>query len=977
MSKHLEEIIKRLGYADSFSLIRKSDSYNSLTLSAHVVKVLNSLSPFAAYMLDGDPFVLFFDEPENHEEQKSINIKIWNAQIPIAIFCSASAIKIFNGCTIDENTLLLNEAEAIACDSVNENTPFSFWEITDNSFWLKYGRHFEGKRLNEALLDNLTYLTEKLRNEHKIPFATKLVLRMIFIRYLIDRGVDLDYHDLSPNSDVEASRSALLSLMSDKDAVYALFAHLKEKFNGNLFDPENENPDCLTDEALNELKYFLSGDISARTGQLTLFPLYDFNIIPVELISNIYEILLGKETRDKDNAFYTPRYLVNYILDMTIDKRVQEKGTCKVLDPSCGSGVFLVDTYRRMIESKLGGALYTDDDSFLQCTLKENIFGIDLNPNAIDVAIFSLYLAVLDYKNPKTLERFQLPSMKEDNLVVCDFFDEDKLSKLHGVPFDFIIGNPPWSSKNGKHVDYCREHGYLQFMQNNDTCRAFILRSKDFAGNNPVCCFVLHSKMLYMQGNPSQAFRKHLLTNMKINRVVELSSVRKLVFKNADAPAVVLSYSFSDSEQTENRFEYISMKKNEFFRLFNIIVTEKTDFKNVQQKLLIENDWAWKTLVYGLSGDIEILRKLRSTKNSLEETIKTQCPAMITGTGVQYNDGDLNDASHLRGRLLLDSDTAIDHFALFECNTSVFEKTNIHRPRQRALFEAPYCLVMRGIDMDDYTMKAVYSEIDYVFREAVYAIKGTFEQKDLLLNITGLLNSQIYAYFNLMLGSSLGIEREQRQAKEVLSFPFIYRDDIATKVENIQKIKKMNGEFIVEADISSEIQSLNNSILDALGLMDNEFIDYAIRIQIPQIAEKNNSEARRKATVKDYEAYGKYLYNNLSEIFTSAGKHVKINAYPSIGKHYCAVEVIVLDEKPDEWFALADNPDQQKIMLTNLSAHKINDLFYTVKDVLYFEESSFYIIKTNYYKNWHPAIAWLDLMEVTDQILSRKNEEEN
>ncbi|MDR2024595.1 MAG: SAM-dependent methyltransferase [Hungatella sp.] len=979
MSKHLNEIIKRLGYADSPCLKYRSSYYDSQTLAMHTSKVLFELSPFAAYMVDNEPFVLFFDELADQDEQKIMYQKIWNAQIPVAIFCNTSTIKIFNGCTIEQKTHLLTEAETIlfhSVDEIDENSPFSFWEITDHSFWEMYSQKFSGKTLNDALLDNLTYLTDKLRNDHKVPFATKLVLRLIFIRYLIDRGVDLDYPGFS--SDVVFSREALLALLSDRVALYKLFTHLKGKFNGNLFELDRETPDNLTESALKELKDFLSADISTRSGQLSLFALYDFNIIPVELISNIYEILLGKEARDKDNAFYTPKYLVDYILDMTIDKHIENNESCKILDPSCGSGVFLVDSYRRMIESKLNGELYTENDDLLCNTLKNNIFGIDLNPSAIDVAIFSLYLAVLDYKNPKTLKQFPLPNLRGSNLLVCDFFDENGLKILQEVPFDFIIGNPPWGSKPGKHVEYCQEHGHKQYIQNNDTCRAFILRSKDFGKKYTTCCFILHSKMLYMQGGPSKKFRKYLLTNLKIKSVIELSSVRKLVFKNADAPAIVLSYSFSDVQQTENRFEHISLKRNEFFRLFNIIVLDKTDVKNVKQKLLIENDWAWKTLVYGLTGDIDTILKLKTTTKTLEESIETQHPPIIKGTGVQYNDGDLNDASHLLGRPLLDSRTAINHFVLFENNTLTFAKEKIHRPRNEALFHAPYCLVMQGPDMTDYTMEAVYSEVDFVFHEVVYAIKGSLSQKDFLLNAVGLLNSKLYAYFNLMLGSFIGIEREKRQIGEVLSFPFVFSEDIVNQVENIQAIKRQDDGSIASKDASDEIDILNRTILKAFGLSDNEFIDYALRIQIPQLTGKNDTDAKRKATIHDYEIYGNSFYNYLSEIFLGAEKYIQIYVYPTVTKHYGAIEVIVLDEKPEEWLVFEDGKtDNQKKMFAKLSANKTNELFYSLKDILYFDEHSFYIIKPNYYKNWHPTIARLDLMELTDQILSRKNGGEN
>jgi hypothetical protein len=280
---------------------------------------------------------------------------------------------------------------------------------------------------------------------------------------------------------------------------------------------------------------------------------------------------------------------------------------------------------------------------------------------------------------------------------------------------------------------------------------------------------------------------------------------------------------------------------------------------------------------------------------------------------------------------------------------------------------------MRGLDMGDYTMKAVYSETTFVFHEAIYAIKGSFEQKDFLLNVTGLLNSKLYAYFNLMLGSDLGIGREERQAEEILLFPSAFSEDIARQVERIQEMKKHEDDFAISTDASDEIDMLNRTILNAFGLSDNEFVDYALHIQIPQLTGVSDDDASREVNVQDFEIYGKYFYNYLSEIFACTGKHIQINIYPAVAKHYSAFEVVVLNEKPTEWLSVINgNDNNQKAMFTKLSAHRTNELFYSLRDVLYFEENSFYLIKPSYYKNWHPAIARLDLMEVTDQILSRK-----
>lgn len=973
---HIDRIIELLGYTGASNLKYMHDGIDNNLYASHMTKVLNELSPYAVYMVDNQPFVLFFDEIFDKNYQKKLYEKIWNAQIPIVIICDSGIVNIYNGRTFDRKNASLVMVENIPFNTICEYSPFSYWEITNHDMWSIHSSKFIGETLNDCLLRNLSYITMKLKKEYKIPFATKIVLRLIFVRYLVDRGVDLDYPGFS--SDTEMSRKKLLNLLEERSSIYSLFKHLKRKFNGNLFEIENENDDkSLTKEALRVLSDFLSANIDTTTGQLSFFDLYDFNIIPVELISNIYEILLGKEQRDKDNAFYTPHYLVNYILDKTVSPFIMQYGRCNVLDPSCGSGIFLVESYRRMVEKQLNGKLFIEDDNILREILSKNIYGIDFNPDAIDVAIFSLYLAVLDYKNPKTLHSFCLPNLKGNNLFSNDFFDEVALNSLNKISFDFILGNPPWGKGNDLLLSYCDRKGYRQYLQNKDTCRAFILRSKDFCSRKTQCCFVLHSTMLYMQKQPSKLFRGYLLSNTEILQLIELSSVRKLVFKNADAPAIVLTYRFSNVDVLSKRFEYISMKPNIFFKLFNIIVVEKTDIKYVEQNLLKEYDWAWKTLVYGFTGDIDNVINLKNNYLSIRTAIDEQSPKIIKGTGIKYsNKGDKvnkKDASHLLGRDFLDSG-AIDHFEIDLSRLSKFNKSKVESLRNENLYKAPYCLVKRGLDMSNYTMRSVYSEKSFIFREAFYAIKGISEQKQILLNLTGILNSKVYSYFNLMLNSSLGIEREQRQMDEVLSFPFVYNEEIVHSVKKIQALKSNNGFMKFQEDATAEIEELDEIILKSFNLFDNEFVDYAFRIQIPQLTGVNDDDVYRHVTEQDFQEYGRIFEYYLTDIFSRSNKYIKILVYPKVARHYCAFEIIIQEEQPKGIFQVRNEADDNKKILTMLSSYKINDLFYHLKDTIYFEENSFCIIKSNQFKNWHPAIARLDLIEVVDRILSGNGE---
>ena len=142
-----------------------------------------------------------------------------------------------------------------------------------------------------------------------------------------------------------------------------------------------------------------------------------------------------------------------------------------------------------------------------------------------------------------------------------------------------------------------------------------------------------------------------------------------------------------------------------------------------------------------------------------------------------------------------------------------------------------------------------------------------------------------------------------------------------------------------------------------------------MNVQIPMLTEKDSHTAYRHASNQDIEAYAQYLYTYLSDIFSESDKYVCIFAFPVISKHYSAVQIVIQDTPPSYWFNV-ENTAVSNITLLNLfSKYRINELFYQLKNTLFFSEQSLYIIKPNYYKNWHPAIAKLDLLEAVEQIL--------
>lgn len=338
INKSTELIIEKMGYKESSNLFYYEDLYNSekeIGISYQTIKNLIELKPYAFYCIEGKPFVLFFSKATDKEETKKLNKKIWNMQIPVVIFDDIDCIKIFNGSNLDFDKLELSLINQEKISNINENNEFSYWSISKKEFWTKYEKTYKNEKLNELMLGNIRYITQKLKNEYNLSFATKLILRVIFIRFLIDKGVDIGYEGFT--NDIAKSQERLIEISKNKNQLYKLFRYLKGKFNGNLFELNDEvNNRNLTDDVFELISEFLSGKEILWTGQRSLFKIYDFNIIPVSLISNIYEILLGKEKQQKDSAFYTPDYIVKYAVEQAIGEReIKEK--LVTLDPACGS----------------------------------------------------------------------------------------------------------------------------------------------------------------------------------------------------------------------------------------------------------------------------------------------------------------------------------------------------------------------------------------------------------------------------------------------------------------------------------------------------------------------------------------------------------------------------------------------------------------------------------------------------------------
>lgn len=957
----IKTIIQRLGYDKSDKLFYLPDINSCIDLSWHDRRVLRELSPYAAYVVDGKVLAIFFGDLLNREDV-AIQGKIWNAQVPVVISDEGNKVRIYNGKSVKKgtkksanNTIRLLDMVTYDRDQCDEKTDFSYWNVTNSLSLNIYKKSLTKKTLNEFLIENLRYISLRLKNEYNVSFANKLMLRILFIRYLIDRGVNIGYQGLDNN--VKNSQQNFLGIIKNKENLYQLFTYLKIKFNGNLFEMDvHAEKEELADEALIMLHDFMTAEIEMKSGQLCLFPFYDFNIIPIELISNIYEILLGKKKQNKDKAFYTPEYLVDYIVNRTVGNYLENQRTCSVLDPSCGSGIFLVKALQRILEKNSDFDGYIKDKNFMNEIVENNIYGVDYNEEAVDVTIFSLYVTLFDYQDPKCLNDFKLPLLKNKNIIYADFFDDEKTTPIQNVSFKFILGNPPWGRvKQDNYINYCKSRNITP--QDGEICIAFLIKAAEIGDENTECSLVIPSKILYKGKSPSVRFRNWLLSSVRMQQVFEISAVRKQIFKGAIAPAAVISFVCKESE-SEHKLEYISLKPNKFLRLFGTIMIEPDDIKYVGQELLLNRDNLWKILVYGSYWDFELLNELGCKLPKIRDVEKEY--GLIHGKGIQDHLGDQKDSTHLIGRDILDSDDGIEHFTLNSNNLLKFEKDKIHRPREKELFEPPYVLFKKGLDCSDFSIRAVYTEERLLYKETVTCIKGTLENKDILLNFCGLFNSSLFAYFNLMIGSSTGIEREQVFLEELSEFPYVYSDELVKLVEAIQ-ISIQNFE-----DISALKMQLDECVLKMYGLQDNYFVDYALNVQIPTLCGTYHDSI---CDTNALQRYSEIFRENWDRNFGNNNISYVINIYPNIKGKFAAFKVELSLEEHDNQIKISEEIDDNMDILTELMIYQINDCFFKTKDVAEFEDEAIVIVKSIDVKNWHPAMAVKDSHDVINAVL--------
>ena len=650
--------------------------------------------------------------------------------------------------------------------------------------------------VDRSLLSNLVETARKLeRKNWTLSQAHALLGRALFVSFLHAREfIKPHYYPDGTTSLLDIlNRSTYQEV---KRLLYKeFFPRLKREFNGTMFDTALDNEERHIEKAHLEILAFFLGKHDVAFGQMSLgFDAYDFRFIPVEIISAIYEeFMKGADPKKKrdEGAYYTPRHLAETVLHVALEGRYAEVMTWKILDPACGSGIFLVAMFNLMAEqwrrANISRKRQTKAQALLEI-LQTQIRGVDSNPEACRITAFSLYLALFEKLQPMDIDDFKervrqgpfLPSLLwtpqdaiETPVVMQGDFLED------GLPldsdFDLIIGNPPWESRGKKQI-----------------ALRFVHRSSKFIRPDGLGCLLLPSTILV---NRHGSLDLEWFRSVSAEKIVQLADFRFVLFE-ATHPCFILRYR-NVKPTLEHAVAYETPKLNRFDRRQGVIVVEPDDHKFVSQRDIIEAGLCdrlqslWSRKFWGSPRDESFLRRLDSFPK-LADLIEAK--RLKEGVGFQpfYPGVSKAKAKPLTPWKLTDNYLPNDaDFPQLTLQTddfislgkglmqSVYKREGkevpascefLRRKPDEAVFTPPMMIFSKGFT------KFAFSAHPVRFMDGLRSITGDFKDADLLRFLTAFFSSRLCKYLTFHAGSNFGVGRDQLHVYESLSLPFFLPD---------------------------------------------------------------------------------------------------------------------------------------------------------------------------------------------------------
>jgi hypothetical protein len=980
----LRQVLETLDYLEAPGFISDTSADKQSYRYFLYTYIQKRIDVDAIYFIDDVPMIYFKYFSDVSEQQiSSVHSKIWNQGIaPIFFAVLPDEIRVYSTYLAPVLKKDTGSAEVALIKSIKnpvdykfiqkELRDFSRLEVDAGYVWRAYAKEFSNdERINQVLLHNLKELRITLEAAGlNYEYIHSLIGRTILMLYLEERGIlNSDYYQA-----IDKDYRTYVDLLNSKTKLYKAYTELTEYFGTDLFPISAEEKKAVSTKHLNILKSILSS-----VDNNWYFWAFSFKFIPVELICSIYEEFLYIEEKGKEIASYAPPALARIMLNQILTCPARDINI-KVLDPACGSSIFLVEAYKRIIESWMMQNPDKDPDfATLHKFIQNSIFGFDYKLEALRFTVFSLYLKMLDYIDNIDLNVSpQLPSIIGKNLIESDFFGLK--SPLHKNKYDLIIGNPPWQSNYGeKAKDYLKATKYP--VGDKQISQVFLWHAADLVSENGVICMLMPSKGLLYNFNPKNIeFREKFFKSFDIKKIINLSLFSNLLFENSKFPASIIVYGLdTDTSKKKSTIYYAPKPSNKSWE-FSTLVVDPSDVKKLPRQQILKNQYIWKIAFVGTGRDFMLVNHL--DKNFAKIDYFCEDMEWKYGEGFQLGGGDRNVNKDMAAMVYIPA-KSIYPFYVDRSELEKLGKDTFHRPRDFSLYKAPHTLVRGG------QIYAAYIDYDAVFTHAVMSFASEkAEDADALKLLAAYLNSSMVLYYLFLTSSTWCIERTDIHLAEYRTLPFCLPSNkplmqqILDDYERLSEFVGKNLNNYQSQDKYHELKlKLDNSIFDIFGLDEeqrqiiidantysiNYFQDYSKSVKsksIPDAILKPTSES---------------LKNYADKFCKIINRHIAAHKYKITAKVYAGdapLDVMSFTLMPDQKnvtdISVIKSSDEQRKLLKKLDQivlKQTSESLYITKNLRVFEGETFHLVKPAEKRFWTDTMAFNDADKNVREIL--------
>jgi len=768
-----------------------------------------------------------------------------------------------------------------------------------------------------------------------------LIGRAIFIRYLEDREILvpayfenvaarrkewtklLSQAPTAPALEPRLTELLFLRVLQNKDFTYALFDQLAHDFNGDTFPIDAEERERIQQTHLDTLRGFLLGSTSAQ--ESLFFFAYRFDVIPIELISTIYEEFYNERNgKDRNQgSHYTPPALVEFVLAHTLTPSVLATKP-RVLDPACGSGIFLVESFRRIVRHHCGeqnGRRVSPPQ--LRKILHDQIAGMDINEEAVRVAAFSLYLAFLHYQKPREInDERRLPYLKwvskeererrEEQKPGAQFFDvllhansfeavSGKLSPEITQRFGpgsaaVVVGNPPWGYPKKEDaegqksmveiVDWC-DANKGRPIGDKELSQAFIHLTQALLQDGGRAGLLVSSGVFFKHHQNSRDFRRVWLEATRLEHVVNFAHVRQIFFSGPQreakgiSPFVSVVFEKMSPDFVEgSRFQYWSAKRTAMIENTQSIVLNRGDMHWLSQRDCLADERLWKIYWWGGYRDEALIRAIDRFP-SLREL-----PKHLPGTEISSARGfqeanKANPAEWLAKYKELPSE-AFHRYGPIDGKTLLSVPENVERRGVEDVYHGRRLLVGRGI-REGGVITARFETQRFCFRNSIlgFRLRGFESWQEVV--ITAIYWSSLARYYYFLTAGSWGLWHDEIHMENVEEMPISFPKDVALRDRIVRIVQELQGLDLkpdglelggIEAQrrLPELERQLDSSIFELYGLnsADRDLVREMCTVGLDLFYENQKSHALREVDRPE---------NNIGTMFDVSQSEDGLSAY--------------------------------------------------------------------------------------------------